>query len=192
MLKIILLVSITSIHCSTAKREYVVKKDFITGVKAGEFTIYDQSGKNIQYRVESRYNALHSVELVAYPSKKVIARLKNQVTLLLYKGTLQLLDSKSRTWINGTINQKLKLLNHKSIIEWNGRQFVMKHNFPSFTTRFFDEKKGNQLLAEYQKHVISSVVANKYTMRVFTDELPDSIFLLCLTVRDYILASKKN
>ncbi|CAF1648855.1 unnamed protein product, partial [Rotaria sp. Silwood1] len=79
-----------------SRREYVVKKDFITGFKAGEFSIYDQTGKNFQYRVESRYNAAHSVELVAYPSKQVIARLKNQLTFFLYKGTLEILDAASK------------------------------------------------------------------------------------------------
>ncbi|CAF2819499.1 unnamed protein product [Rotaria sp. Silwood2] len=192
MLRIFLLLFITIIACSTSKREYVVKKDFLTGVKAGEFSIYDQTGKNLQYRVESRYNALHSVELVAYPSKQVIARLKNQITLLLYKGTLEILDAKSNKWITGTINQKLKILNHKSVIDWNGRRLVMKHSIPSFTTRFFDEAQRNRLVAEYRIHVVSSMVTNKYTMKIFTDEIPDALFLLCLTVRDHIVASKKS
>ncbi|CAF1436002.1 unnamed protein product [Rotaria sp. Silwood1] len=191
MLRILLLSFITIIACSTSKREYVIKKDFFTGVKAGEFSVYDRTGKNLQYRIESRYNALHSVELVAYPSKQVIARLKNQITLLLYKGTLEILDAKSNKWITGTINQKLKVLNHKSIINWNGRQLSMKHNIPSFTTKFFDEAQRNRLVAEYRIHMVASTVANKYTMKIFTDEIPDALFLLCLTVRDHIIASKK-
>ncbi|CAF3690398.1 unnamed protein product [Rotaria sp. Silwood1] len=191
MLRILLLSFITIIACSTSKREYVIKKDFFTGVKAGEFSVYDRTGKNLQYRIESRYNALHSVELVAYPSKQAIARLKNQITLLLYKGTLEILDAKSNKWITGTINQKLKVLNHKSIINWNGRQLSMKHNIPSFTTKFFDEAQRNRLVAEYRIHMVASTVANKYTMKIFTDEIPDALFLLCLTVRDHIIASKK-
>ncbi|CAF0942524.1 unnamed protein product [Rotaria sordida] len=192
MLRILFLLFITIITCSTSKREYVIKKDFLTGIKAGEFSVYDQTGKILQYRIESRYNALHSVELVAYPSKQVIARLKNQITLLLYKGKLEILDPKSNKWITGTINQKLKVLNHKSTINWNGRQLTMKHNVASFTTKFFDEKQRNRLMAEYRIHVVSSVVTNKYTMKIFTDELPDALFLLCLTVRDHIVASKKK
>ncbi|CAF1003730.1 unnamed protein product [Rotaria sp. Silwood1] len=191
MLRILLLSFITIIACSTSKREYVIKKDFFTGVKAGEFSVYDRTGKNLQYRIESRYNALHSVELVAYPSKQAIARLKNQITLLLYKGTLEILDAKSNKWITGTINQKLKVLNHKSVINWNGRQLSMKHNIPSFTTKFFDEAQRNRLVAEYRIHMVASAVANKYTMKIFTDEIPDALFLLCLTVRDHIIASKK-
>ncbi|CAF3839249.1 unnamed protein product [Rotaria sp. Silwood1] len=175
-----------------SRREYVVKKDFITGFKAGEFSIYDQTGKNFQYRVESRYNAAHSVELVAYPSKQVIARLKNQLTFFLYKGTLEILDAASKKkWITGTINQKLKMLSHTSIIDWNGKRLFMKHNFPSFTTQFFDETQGNRLMAEYRIHVVSSIVTNKYTMKIFTDEIPDALFLLCLTVRDHLVASKR-
>ncbi|CAF1076179.1 unnamed protein product [Rotaria sordida] len=167
-------------------------KIFFTGVKAGEFSIYDQTGKNLKHRIESRYNALHSVELVAYPSKQIIARLKSQITFLLYKGTLEILDVKSNKWITGTINHKLKILNHKYIINWNGKQLLMTKNVPSFTTKFFDETQRNQVVAEYRIHVVSSTVANKYTMKIFTDKIPDALFLLCLTVRDHIMSLKKG
>ena len=58
-----------------ALRQYVLNKDFFNGFKENEFTIYEQSSKNIQYRIESHFKVAHNLELVAYPSKQVVANL---------------------------------------------------------------------------------------------------------------------
>ena len=58
-------------------RQYVVTKDFFTGLKAGEFSVYDQSGKNLLYRLESRYALTQTAELYAYPGKQLVASIRS-------------------------------------------------------------------------------------------------------------------
>jgi hypothetical protein len=58
-------------------RQYRIEKDFFSGLKAGEFSVYDQSGKNLLYRLESRYAVTQTSELYAYPSKQMVASIRN-------------------------------------------------------------------------------------------------------------------
>ena len=183
---------ITLANCLTPLREYHIRRDILNGVKAPEFSIFDKTGKILQYRIESRYNGLHSVELVAYPSKQVVARLKNKITWLLYEGTVEILDAQSQQWSTGKISQNLQLLNHKSTIEWNGRRLLMEHSIASLTTRFSDENQNGQLLAEYILSLSSVVWANKYTLKVYSNDIPDAIYIFGLTVRDYLGTQRKR
>jgi hypothetical protein len=60
-----------------ALRQYVMEKDFFTGLKSGEFSVYDQSERNLLYRLESRYAITQRAELYAYPGKQIIASIRN-------------------------------------------------------------------------------------------------------------------
>jgi hypothetical protein len=59
-----------------ALRQYVIEKDFFTGFKSGEFSIYDQSGRNLLYRIESQYAITQTVALYAYPRKQMVATIR--------------------------------------------------------------------------------------------------------------------
>lgn len=188
---IVLVLLVTLVNGLSPLREYHIRRDILNGVKAPEFSIFDKTGKILQYRVESRYNGLHSVELVAYPSKTVVARLKNKITWLLYEGTVEILDTQSQQWSTGKISQNLKLLSHKSTIEWNGRRLLMEHSIASLTTRFSDENQNGQSLAEYTVPLLS-VWANKYNLKVYSNDIPDAIYIFGLTVRDYLGTQRKR
>jgi len=58
-------------------RRYRIEKDFFTGVKAGEFSVYDEYGRNLLYRFESRYAITQTGELYTYPSKQIVASIQN-------------------------------------------------------------------------------------------------------------------
>jgi hypothetical protein len=66
-----------STHRQWALRRYRIEKDLFTGIKAGEFSVYDQSGRNLLYRLESRYAITQTAELYTYPSKQIIASIRN-------------------------------------------------------------------------------------------------------------------
>ncbi len=68
---------LTQTQSQWGSRQYVIEKDFFTGLKAGEFSIYDQSGRNLLYRLESRYAVAQRLELYAYPGKQLVASLRN-------------------------------------------------------------------------------------------------------------------
>ncbi|CAF2392582.1 unnamed protein product [Rotaria sp. Silwood2] len=178
--------------CVSPVREYSIRRDLIVGVKAPEFSVYDKSGKDLQYRMESRITGLHKIDLIAYPSKQTVARLNNKITWFLYEATFEILDPATQQWTTGTISQNLRILNHRSVIQWNGRRLLMEHNVASLTTRFLDDQQGGQLVAEYQVSLPSLVWATKYSLQIFTDDLPDAIFLFGLAARDYITTQRKH
>ncbi|CAF3070621.1 unnamed protein product [Rotaria socialis] len=176
----------------TPTREYAVRRDILVGVKAPEFSIFDKSGKNLQYRIESKYLGLQKIELVSYPSKQVVGRLNSKVTWFLYEATFEILNSQTQQWITGSINQKLQILNHRSVIEWNGRRILMEHNIASLTTRFLDDQRGGQLVAEYKVSLASMFWATKYSLQIFSSDLPDALFIFGLSARDYIITKNSQ
>jgi len=80
MISIILVLSFlffTKTQCQWALRQYVIEKDFFTGFKAGEFSVYDQSEKNLLYRLESSYAITQTAQLYAYPGKQMVGSIRN-------------------------------------------------------------------------------------------------------------------
>ncbi|CAF2822920.1 unnamed protein product [Rotaria sp. Silwood2] len=127
-----------------AVRTYIIQKDLLNPIKAGEFSIFDYTEKQLQYRIESRLTFMQSVELIAYPSKQVVAKLNKNLKLFLYKGTISILDPRSNQWIKGTIHEKL---GGKYIIEWNGQRLVIGFS-KGFGKREFRDESDSTLLAE--------------------------------------------
>lgn len=181
-----------AVMCLDPVHEYMIRRDLIVGFKAPEFSVSDKNGEHLLYRIESRITGLQKLDLIAYPSKEIVARLNNKVTLFLYEANFETLDPNTKQWISGTISQNLQILNHKSSIEWNGRRLSMEHNVASLTTRFFDEQNSNQLLAEYKVSVASMFWATKYSMLIYTNELPEAIFFFGLAARDYITTQRSK
>jgi hypothetical protein len=79
MLICIVLIPVNSI---VTNRTYLKTKDFLSGLKGGEFTIYDSPGKSRQYRMESKFGVSHDVRVFSLPSKKLVGRLKAKVSIL--------------------------------------------------------------------------------------------------------------
>lgn len=193
MLKILVLIAAANVAvCLTPVREFWIRRDLLVGVKAPEFSVYDKSGKNIQYRIESKYFQLHSIELIAQPSKQVVARLKSKPTWFLYEGSFSVLDPKTQEWTNGNFSQNLRVLSHRSVIQYEGRRFLMEHSAGSLTTKFLDDQNAGQVVGQYKVSLPSMVWATKYTMEIYDKELPDAIFLFGLAVRDYIITERKR
>jgi hypothetical protein len=67
-------------HRQWALRRYRIEKDFFFGLKAGEFSFYDQSGRSLLYRLESRYAITQTAELLAYPNKQIIASIRKTLS----------------------------------------------------------------------------------------------------------------
>lgn len=67
----------TKTQSQWAIRQYIIEKDFFSGIKAGEFSVFDQSGRNLLYRLESRYAVTQTAALYAYPGKQMVASIRN-------------------------------------------------------------------------------------------------------------------
>ena len=67
-------------HRQWALRRYRIEKDFFVGIKAGEFSIYDHSGRTLLFRLESRYAITQTAELFTYPNKQLIASIRKSLS----------------------------------------------------------------------------------------------------------------
>ena len=181
----LLLINIISpVHSFATNRTYLVKKDFLSGFKGGEFTIYDSAGKSRQYRMESKFGLAHDVRIFSLPSKKVLARLKAKVTAVMYKATVSILDSDTNQWVNGTMEQNYKLVGNKFTIIWDGNRILMKGTAASLNTGFIEEPLGT-VLAKFRKRASSLIWRNKYDLQVLSNKYPDTLYFIGVAARDH-------
>ncbi len=108
-------------NCQSTLSNYVIRKSFLADIKKREFDVFDQTENNLQYFIEARRNFGEAIEIIASPSKQVIAKLKRNFSFM-YKATISVLDPRSNRWIDGKIKENLRLVGSKYTIEWNGEK----------------------------------------------------------------------
>jgi len=173
------------IYCQGTNRTYLIKKDFISGLKGGEFTIYDHQGKNPLYRMESKLGVTHNVKLYKGLTKtNPLALLQAKITVVLYKATIAILNQNSNQWKNGTIEQNFKIVGNKFLINFNNIQISMEGKGASLDTTFIDQSN-QQVLAKFRKRISSLFWKNKYDLQVLSDKFPDQIYFLGVAARDH-------
>lgn len=177
----------TYVNPASSVREFVVRKDFFSNLKAGEFSVYDGKDKNLLYRIESEYSVLHQVKVIDQSNKQKVADLKAQVNLIEYKADISVL-SKQGQWVAGTIKQNFQIAGSAFDINWNGEKISMVTEPVSLTTKFHDQN--NRALAQFQLRPASVFITKKYDVQIYTDEYPDQIFFLALAARNH--ATKKR
>jgi hypothetical protein len=168
------------------KREYVVKKDLISGVKAGQFSIYsDQAEKNLSYRIESYYSPMQKIALFTYPHKNLIGKLDASQLGMYYEARYEILDTRnmSNKWFIGQIKRSPKWFSDKYTITLAERTISMKDKFLSSTFRFFNE--AGKLLASYKRSSFNMAGLIKYFLKIYSNEFPDSIYILAVAAHDH-------
>ncbi|CAF3398335.1 unnamed protein product [Rotaria sp. Silwood1] len=168
-----------------AFREYIIKKDFFSGFKAGEFSIYDQSSNTLLYRLESRYGITQTADLYAYPGKQMVASIRNLWSPFLYDAEIQVFDTIFNQWIFGRITQAFPNYTFRYNIQYANRRLIMEHRPFSLTTEIRNEQSSNYVLAQMKLSLSSIILPNKYDLQVYTNELPDVIYLLAVVAYDY-------
>ncbi|CAF1075586.1 unnamed protein product [Rotaria sordida] len=166
-------------------RQYTIKKDFFGGFKAGEYSIYDQSGNILLFRFESRYGFTQTAQLYAYPGKQMVASIRNNWSPWLYDAEIQVFDTIFNQWIPGRITQAFPNYSFRYIIQYANRHLIMEHNIFSLTTEIRNEQPPNYILARMRLRLSSIILPNKYDLQVYTNELPDVIYFLALAAYDY-------
>ena len=78
----------------------------------------------------------------------------------------------------------MRLLGNKYTIEWNGEKVLMKTKVGTPAMEFHDAKGGNRL-GELRRRLSSVLRASTYDLAIFSNKLPDAIYLLALAVYDY-------
>lgn len=171
-------------------RQYLVRKDFFNGIKAGEFSVMDPSEKNLFYRIESLYHVLQRVEIIRYPQKKKTAELNSNFRVLMYRGEFSILNETKNRWIKGNMEQNFRWLQVLVIIRWDGHQINMTSSSGDWTYRCRDET--NQLVAEYRLHIGPILSRQKYDLKVYTNDYPEEIYLLIVAAHDRIRSARRK
>ncbi|CAF1417661.1 unnamed protein product [Rotaria magnacalcarata] len=76
-------------------RQYLIVVDFLSRFKARKYSVYDPTGQHLQYRIESKYNILQTIELIAYPRKNVTGKLQARINPFVFQ-----LRTKPFTWVS--------------------------------------------------------------------------------------------
>jgi hypothetical protein len=61
----------------------------------------------------------------------------------------------------------------------------MEHKAFTLTSEIRDEQRPDYILARIRKRLASYLWSNKYDLQVYTNELPDAIYLLAIAAYDY-------
>lgn len=181
---LLLVVIVCYAHSQAPTSTYVIEKDFFNVMKPGQFSIYGSSEQQLQYRIQSQFAFGHSLELFAYPSNELIAKLKSPWLHLLYKANISVFDTKLNQWIDGQIRKHFTFFDDKYTIEWNGKTIIMETKFASLTTEFRYQNQEIKL-ASFSKRLISFVWSNKYDLELFSNELPEAIYIMALAAKDH-------
>jgi hypothetical protein len=184
------IIILSNVNPQNALRQYVIRRDFFTGLKAPEYTVYDRSEKRVYYRIESMYGLLHNIKVIAYPSKQEVARVEGKLHLLLYKAEFSILDPQSNRRVSGLIEQNFKLASNLFTIQWNGKLITMEKKFVLLNYVFYDSDKG-ELLAEIRLRPASVFWTKKFDMTIYSYKYPEPIYFLGLAASDKTVSRGK-
>jgi hypothetical protein len=161
-------------------RAYGIRKDYFNGIKASEFSVYDISKTTLYYRIESKFSIMPKFDLIAYPSKKLVGKLESKVGAI----NLSVLDDKTGQWLTGTMKGHFSLSKQKYSMQFNDKQISMEKDLLSPHMNIRDETNGRKLLARYQREFFSPVTATTYGVQIYSNDIPDGLYLLILAWTD--------
>ena len=162
-------------------RVFTLRKDYFNGIKVAEFSVFDVSKNTLYYRIESTFSIMPKFELISYPSKQVVGKLDSKVGAI----NLRLLDSKTGQWITGSMKPHLKLSKHYHYtIQIGQRRILMEKDWLSPHMIFRDESQPGTFLARFQREFYSPITATTYGVQVYSDDIPDGLYLLALAWAD--------
>lgn len=164
--------------CQTALRSYVIRRDLFHGIKASEYSVYDETEQKLLYRMETKLSLLQKLELFSYPSKTLVGRLNAQIRLFLYKGNFTLFDQKKNQWASGEMRRNFQWLGGSFSIYWKNANISLNVDPLSLKHVFLDSQ--GTLLADFTIRISSIFWARKYDMKIYQNTFPDELYMLGL------------
>jgi hypothetical protein len=158
---------------------YVVERDYFLAFKAPEFSVYNKSEKHLYYRIESNYDLKHNIKVVTYPSKQVVAKLRSKSQGENYAAKISIRNMSSNQWSHGEIIQSKQWFYTDYSMKWNGYNVSMINRIASLTTEIVDLSQGDRLARFHRRWFSRSY---KYDLELYSERLPESIYLLGLAV----------
>jgi hypothetical protein len=147
-----------------------------------DFTVFDLSGKNQLYRLKTSATDIDSVMLVDHPAKNMIANAEGEWIDNIFNVTMSIYDKKLSKWIDGTIKRLKQSFTKTYRIEWNQKSLIIKCKFYTKTIKIYNERP-EELVAEFRHRARwLNKFKYKYDLKIYSDKLPDAIYLLALTI----------
>ncbi len=105
--------------------------------------------------------------------------------MIVYDAEIQVYDTVFNQWIPGKISQTFPIYRFRYNIQYGNRRLILEHKAFSLTAEIRDEQQPNYILAQMRTRLSSFIWSNKYDLQVYTNELPDIIYLLAIVAYDY-------
>ena len=174
-------------NCQTPEESYFIRSDQLRGFNSYEYSIYDAAGIILQYRIESTFHYSQSLEVVAYPSKKVVGKLRAKFRFLKsYFANFEVYDDRYRRWVKGVINETRRG-EDKWKIQYDNHLLSVAHRDKG-TTYFFEVEDNYTVMAQYEWKAAGflegMVRFRKFSLDVYSNEIPHIVYFLLIAVVD--------
>ena len=179
---LLLLMLTACVNMEDINRNLFIKRDAFDGFLSGKFSVYDQLGNELQYRIESRPFPKRNTHIITYPSKQTIAKLRAQWIWRGYFATLSILEPHSNHWVDGIITSRGDFSVGKYYIEWNGARILMSGQAKSETSNFIDLLEDIPLTTS--KRDRRFLTTSEYELKMFSDRYLEALYLISLAVWD--------
>ncbi len=183
LLILFLVIILQCIESKKVHRSFLVIQDKPSKKKLlSDFTVFDLSGKNQLYRLKTSATDIDSVMLVDHPAKNMIANAEGEWIDNIFNVTMSIYDKKLSKWIDGTIKRLKQSFTKTYRIEWNQKSLIIKCKFYTKTIKIYNERP-EDLVAEVRHRARwLNKFKYKYDLKIYSDKLPDAIYLLALTI----------
>ncbi len=100
----------------------------------------------------------------------------------IFNVTMSIYDKKLNKWIDGTMKAMNATFTKTYRIVWNQKSLIIKRRFYTKTIKIYNERP-EELVAEFRHRFRwSSKSQFKYNLKIYSDQLPDAVYLLALTI----------
>ena len=98
---------------------------------------------------------------------------------------MRIYDLLYNQWITGRISQVYPSYRFRYTIQYANRRLVLEQRGLTYTIEIRDELQPNYVLARVHTRLSSLILSNRYDLQVYTNELPDTVYILALAAYDY-------
>jgi hypothetical protein len=152
-----------------------------------EFSIFDSTEQQRQYRIKNYDSDIHAAVLYTYPLGQIVGLFEGEWAKEIQKAKISILNPRSNEWVDGSIAKKFHLLYSKYTISWNGTSIILKKKALSSYKELRDEQRGD-LLAKFRSYSgWLTWPPAKYKLTVFSDKVPDAVYFFAVAVMDHTI-----
>jgi hypothetical protein len=122
----------------------------------------------------------------------LIIFLINRISFLVYQGYFNVFDDQLNEWMIGRISQRSHPQGLTFTIEYEGRVYTMINRIGSSITDIRDSRRSNLILTRFSQTYLDPIFgSSKYKIQIYTDDLPDPIYILALYALDSIKPKRR-